>query len=114
MQVNEFINKLNTQPQSIRFDDTLQVIDANYNFTPTAFRNGETQNVADQNNGSCKVFAFAQLNNLTEEQTLQCFGDFYRKDVLQNPQGNDHQNIRNFIKTGWAGIAFEGSPLTAR
>ncbi len=114
MQVNEFINKLKTQAESIRFDDTLQVIDANYNFTPTAFRNGETQNAADQNNGSCKVFAFAQLNNLTEEQTLQCFGDYYRKDVLQNPQGNDHQNIRNFIRTGWAGIAFEGSPLTAR
>lgn len=114
MQINEFINKLNTQAEGIRFDDTMQVIDANYNFTPTAFRNGETQNAADQNNGSCKVFAFAQLNKLTEEQALQCFGDYYRKDVLQNPQGDDHQNIRNFMKSGWAGIAFEGSPLTAR
>lgn len=113
MQVNEFINKLNTQPQSISFDDTMRVIDTNYRFTPTAFRNGDTQNAADQNNGSCKVFAFAQLNNLTEELTLQCFGDYYRKDVLQNPQADDHQNIRNFIKSGWSGIAFEGSPLSA-
>lgn len=113
MQVNEFINKLNTQPQNISFDDTMQVIDANYHFTPTAFRNGETQNAADQNNGSCKVFAFAQLNNLTEELTLQCFGDYYRKDVLQNPQADDHQNIRNFIKSGWNGITFDGSPLSA-
>lgn len=114
MQINEFINKLNTQPQSINFDDTMAVIDANYVFTPTAFHNGETQNAADQNNGSCKVFAFAQLNKLAEEQALQCFGDYYRKDVLQNPQGDDHQNIRNFMKSGWAAIAFEGSPLTAR
>ncbi len=114
MQINEFINKLNTQAKNISFEDTMQVIDANYNFTPTAFGNGEMQNAADQNNGSCKVFAFAQLNNLTEEQTLQCFGDYYRKDVLQNPQADDHQNIRNFMKTGWAGIAFEGSPLIAR
>jgi hypothetical protein len=113
MQVNEFLNKLNTQPQSISFDDTMQVIEANYRFTPTAFSNGETQNAADQNNGSCKVFAFAQLNNLTEELTLQCFGDYYRKDVLQNPQADDHQNIRNFIKSGWSGIAFEDSPLSA-
>lgn len=114
MQINEFINKLNTQPQSISFDDTMLVIDANYQFTPTAFRNGETQNAAEQNNGSCKVFAFAQLNNLTKEQTLQCFGDYYRKDVLQNPQADDHQNIRNFIKTGWNGIAFEDTPLKPR
>lgn len=114
MKIDEFINRLNTQPQSINFDDTMQVIDANYYFTPTAFRNGDTQNAADQNNGSCKVFAFAQLNNLTEELTLQCFGDYYRKDVLQNPQADDHQNIRNFIKTGWDGIAFEGSPLAVR
>lgn len=114
MQINEFINKLDTQPQSINFDDTMAVIDANYVFTPTAFRNGETQNAAEQNNGSCKVFAFAQLNNLTKEQTLQCFGDYYRKDVLQNPQADDHQNIRNFIKTGWDGIAFEDTPLTHR
>ena len=113
MQISEFINKLNTQAESINFEDTMAVIDANYNFTPTAFRNGDTQNATEQNNGSCKVFAFAQLNNLTEELTLQCFGDYYRKDVLQNPQGSDHQNIRNFIKTGWAGIKFEDSPLEA-
>jgi len=114
MQLNDFLNKLKDQAENISFDDTMAVIDANYHFTPSAFRNGETQNAAEQNNGSCKLFAFAQLNNLTEEQTLQCFGDYYRKDVLQNPQGDDHQNIRNFIKSGWAGIAFEASPLTAR
>lgn len=111
MQINEFINTLNTQPHSISFDDTMSVIEANYQFTPTAFRNGETQSAAEQNNGSCKIFAFAQLNNLSEELTLQCFGDYYRKDVLQNPQADDHQNIRNFIKTGWDGIAFENAPL---
>ncbi|GAK84871.1 type III effector HopPmaJ [Vibrio ponticus] len=39
------------------------------------------------------------------------FGDFYRKDVLGNPDGDDHQNIRNFIAHGWNGIKFEGQAL---
>ncbi len=51
------------------------------------------------------------MNRLTPEQTLQLFGDYYRIDVLQNPDGTDHQNIRNFIKFGWNGIAFDGKAL---
>jgi len=34
--------------------------------------------------------------------------------VLGNPQGTDHQNIRNFMKIGWIGIAFEGDALKPR
>jgi HopJ type III effector protein len=34
-------------------------------------------------------------------------------DVLENPEATNHQNIRNFMKTGWAGISFEGTALTA-
>jgi len=33
---------------------------------------------------------------------------------LKNPTGNDHQNIRNFIKSGWNGISFEGDALTKK
>lgn len=80
----------------------------NYNFSPTAFRNGETYNEENQNNGSCKIFSFAKKMNLNKEQTLHLFGDFYRKDVLENPENTDHQNIRNFIKFGWEGISFMG------
>ena len=31
--------------------------------------------------------------------------------IVKNPDGTNHQNIRNFMKTGWEGIAFYGSPL---
>ena len=48
------------------------------------------------------------------EPTLACFGAFYTEDVLKNPDGTDHQNIRNFMKTGWDGIAFYGEPLTLK
>ncbi len=112
--MQQFLHTLETAPDSITFNGTIAVIDANYDFTPTAFRNGDLQNEAGQNNGSCKVFSFAQLHKLTPQQTLHCFGSYYRDDVLKNPQGSDHQNIRNFIKSGWDGIAFQGNALTAK
>ena len=49
------------------------------------------------NYSSCKLFAFAQLNALSEMETLALFGTFYRDDVMNNPDGEDHANIRNFI-----------------
>lgn len=112
MLLNELLTTLINNPLNINFVDTISVIDANYTFTPTAFRNGELQNEAGQNSGSCKLFSFARLHNLTKEQTLHCFGDYYRVDVQQNPAATDHQNIRNFIKFGWEGIEFTGQALS--
>lgn len=98
----------------IQFKDAIAFIDEHYDFTPTKFTNGNTVNEADQNNGSCKVFSFAKLNALSKDETLALFGDFYRTDVLQNPDGDDHQNIRNFMTFGWDGISFEGEALKRR
>jgi len=114
MIMNDFLQKINDNPQKNSFEDTMSTIDLNYNFTPTRFKNGEQLNAENENNGSCKVFAFAQIHKLTEQQTLHCFGDYYRKDVLDNPDNNDHQNIRNFMKTGWAGLEFDSDPLTKK
>jgi len=111
MSLSAFLQKLNTAPETVSFDSCIAVVDENYIFKETAFLNGGTKNEAGKNNGSCKIFAFGHLNSLTEEQTLQCFGDYYRKDVLENPDGNNHQNIRNFIQHGWAGVSFEGDAL---
>ena len=112
--MKQFLQALETAPDSITFNATIAVIDAHYDFTPTAFRNGEVQNEVGQNNGSCKVFSFARLHTLTPQQTLHCFGTYYRDDVLKHPQGADHQNIRNFITTGCEGIAFQGNALVPK
>jgi hypothetical protein len=89
----------------------MALIEDRYLFVPTAFQNGDLHNEAGQNSGSCKLFAFAQLQGLDEQSTLHCFGNFYRVDVLEEPDGDSHQNIRNFIKTGWSGINFDSLPL---
>ncbi|EKO3372915.1 HopJ type III effector protein [Vibrio fluvialis] len=114
MELSALLTQLTEQPENVVFAEVIATIDAHYYFTPTAFDNGKTRNEANQNNGSCKIFAFAQLNQLSPEATLACFGDFYRQDVLQHPENDDHQNIRNFIHFGWDGVKFEGVALTAK
>ncbi|WP_372757086.1 HopJ type III effector protein [Mariniflexile sp.] len=111
MTLEAFKQKLKDTPTSIEFSETIAVIEANYNFIPTAFKNGELQNKAGENSGSCKLFAFAQLQGFTKKETLACFGKFYSEDVLKDPNGTGHQNIRNFMKTGFDGLTFEGEPL---
>ena len=111
MSTVSFLKQLQENPKSITFQDTINVIDENYDFTPTTFQNGNQHNNAGENNGSCKIFSFAKLQNLSEEATLACFGSYYFDDVLKNPEGNDHQNIRNFMQFGWDRIHFEGEAL---
>ena len=106
--------QLEKSAEEIQFKDVIAFIDEHYDFTPTKFKNGNTINEENQNNGSCKVFSFAKLNDLSEPETLNLFGEFYREDVLKNPEGEDHQNIRNFMKFGWSGISFEGKALARK
>ncbi len=105
------IQQLKNTPEELVFSNVIAYIDEHYEFTPTKFTNGNTVNEANQNNGSCKVFSFAKINQLSPEETLLLFSEFYRDDVLKNPEGTDHQNIRNFMKFGWEGIVFEGEAL---
>ena len=117
MSITAFIEKIKAL-ENVSFNDTLNVIARHYDYQPTEFSNGVNDdiviNAAGQNEGSCKIFAFAQLNGLDQQQTLNLFGDYYRQDVLNNPDGTDHQNIRNFMRYGWDGIRFKGTALTAK
>ncbi|WP_445370708.1 HopJ type III effector protein [Methylomonas sp. HW2-6] len=114
--VSDFLEKLKNN-QAIDFKETMAVIADHYEYRPTRFSNGFEPcliNEAGQNEGSCRIFAFARIHGLSEQHTLALFGDYYRKDVLGNPDGSDHQNIRNFMRDGWAGIAFDGEALQAK
>ena len=114
MELELFLNRLETQPKSIEFPDVIELINGLYTYIPTAFRNCEMHSEAGQNTGSCKIFAFARLHELSKEQTLSLFGAYYRADVLKTPEGDSHPNIRQFMKTGWEDIEFDGVPLRAK
>ena len=118
MNTQELIKLIQTNPTEVEFDQVIAVIDNEYSYTPTKFYNGigenEVVNAAETNEGSCKIFAFADLNDLNESQTLSCFGKYYRQDVLHNLGGTDHANIRNFMKYGWEGVHFDSPPLALK
>ena len=92
------------------FADTLAFITEHYDYQPQGFRNGELDNAAGQNEGSCKTLGMAVLEGLTDEQALLAFGEHYRS-VLATPAGSDHGNIRNLIAHGLAGVVFTVQPL---
>ena len=96
-----------------KFSDVIAHIDAAYTHTATAFKNGLQHNAATENQGSAKVFSFANLNGLDQAQTLSLFAEHYAA-VLTTPEATDHQNIRQFIINGWDGIEFEGTALVAK
>lgn len=114
MTLDTFLATLSSQPEVIEFNDTIAVIDHYYQFTASAFKNGQQNNAAGENSGSCKIFTFANINALSEKQTLACFGRYYRQDVLTSPEGVDHQNIRQFMLSGWAGVSFERCALSVK
>lgn len=115
MTLEQFQQLIKESPQSVQFQDVMNLVDEYYQYQATQFSNGKGDdkviNEAGQNEGSCKVFALANLLGLDEAATLHCFGDYYREDVLQHPEGTDHANIRNFIKYGWDGIQFSAEAL---
>jgi hypothetical protein len=117
VELQQFIDRLHSGAE-VEFEQTMAVIEQYYRYQPSRFCNGlgpqTLVNEAGQNAGSCKIFAFAELHGLDQAQTLALFGRFYRDDVLPHPEGQDHQNIRNFIRHGWSGIRFDGEVLSRR
>lgn len=115
MTVDQLLHAIKTSPDTLDFNEVIATINQHYSYTPTLFTNGigehKIVNEAGKNEGSCRLFAFAKLHHLSKEQTLACFGKIYRDEVLKNPLGSDHQNIRKFMEYGWMGIAFDGVAL---
>ncbi|MEN5195615.1 HopJ type III effector protein [Sphingobacterium faecium] len=99
--------------KEIVFSDVLAYIAARYEHSPTAFTNGDQVNEETENQGSAKILAFASLNNLDKEQTLALFAEHYEA-VLNDPEGDNHQNIRQFMLNGWDGVSFSGVALTLK
>lgn len=92
----------------------IAAVDDVFDLKPAAFKVGEQNNEEGTNLGSAKVFSVAKMGELSEEETLQCFGQFYN-DVKETPDGTDHANIRNFMKFGWKGVEFpSGLPLVPK
>jgi hypothetical protein len=111
MNVEQLLQQIKNEPESVEFREVLLTITENYDYQPVKFFNGAVVNEAGDNEASCKIFSFCKLHGLDKKQTLSCFGKFYRDDVLANPAGVDHENIRSFMACGWDALEFEGEAL---
>ena len=118
MNVEALLELLRRDPAAVEFEQVMAAIDSGYAYRAGEFSNGLGDdcvvNAAGSNEGSCKIFAFAQLHGLDAAQTLACFGRYYREDVLCHPEGIDHANIRTFMRHGPAGIRFPQPVLQPR
>lgn len=111
MSLQELLLHLQTKQKV--FKDVLAFIQQHYNYRPTSFWNGEIVNAANENQGSARILYFAKLNNLSEEDTLNLFAEHY-EEVKFTPEGDSHPNIRQFIRYGWNGVAFEQPVLSKK
>ncbi len=118
MDITALISKIKQQPEAVEFNEVIDVITKHFHYTPSRFTNGigedQVINLAGKNEGSCKIFAFAMLQGLSKDETLACFGRYYRDDVIGHPEASDHANVRLFMRHGWDGIHFDQSPLAAK
>ena len=118
--LDALLKQIHENPETVEFEDVINVIVSTYQYTAVRFTNGPVDgpvteyiiNNAGENEGSCKIFSFAQKHALDKAETLNCFGRYYRDDVLNHPDNNNHANIRTFIKYGWDHIRFDKQTLT--
>jgi hypothetical protein len=114
MTLDEFLEKVKSEPETVTLDVALKVIEENYEFSPVGFSNGGVKYEAGQNIKTCQLLAFGEIHGLTKSQTLSCYGSFYRTDVLGHPDGTDHEPIRKFMKHGWKGVKFDSRALKSK
>ncbi|MBA1272061.1 HopJ type III effector protein [Stutzerimonas azotifigens] len=96
-----------------RFSETLTFIDSHYLYQPSSFVNGDVENAAGENMGSCKTLGLALLEGFSTEEALLAFAEHYQA-VLATPNGDDHRNIRALMQTGLPGVRFEAMPLARK
>jgi hypothetical protein len=87
---------------SLKFEEVVELIDTHYESGLIEFKNGDIVNKPGENEGSAKLLSYAALSDFDKDTTLKLWGQYYR-EVLADPDGDSHQNIRNFMKTGWDG-----------
>lgn len=108
MNIANLLNLLRCK--KMKFKDVIEFIDNYYFFTPSSFRNGLQLNGVTENHGSCRVLYFAKINNLSKDDTLTLFAEHY-DNILMDPEGDGHQNIRQFQLNGWESVQFESEVL---
>ena len=90
---------------SLRSSQFIEMVEGCYETGLIEWSNGSQKNPPGTNEGSAHVLSLAALADLPKEKALLLWAEHYR-DVLATPDGDDHQNIRQFMEKGWDGVDF--------
>ena len=101
------------EADSLTFESVMELIDTHYESQLLEFKNGDIINKQGENEGSAKLLSYAALSDMDKDTTLRLWGQYYR-EVVADPNGSSHQNIRNFMKYGWKGVPFENGVALTR
>jgi len=66
----------------------------------------ESANKAGENEGACRVLAFAKLHGLSKKEAVALFAQ-HAADVAADPGGTSHRNIRGLMAGGMTSLRFE-------
>lgn len=87
---------------SITYQQTIDFIDKHYCYFAVPFKCGDITYEPNVKTGAAKIFSFGLMTQMTKDQTLRLFGEYYR-DLKPT---DDRPNVKNFIDYGWNGISF--------
>ena len=93
-----------------KFSEIQEIINTDYTYEPNGFTIGNIYNDSNNNQWSGKIASYAVINNLTNQETLELFGEHYQS-VLDDPNGTGHANVRALIKYGLTGVKFDNNKL---
>lgn len=98
----------------VQMDDVIAVCDREFEYTDSSFSVGAVENKVGTNVKSSKILSFAYLTKMDTETALKCYGEVYR-EVLVDPDGDSHGNIRALMKGGTECVKFPfGLSLTPK
>jgi len=109
-----FLANMEMDANGFTFEEFIEEIDAVYEQGGVVWSNGASNWTEEENVGSCKLLSFAAIAELSKDDTLKLWAQYYR-DVLATPDSTDHINIRTFMAQGWDGVKFDnGIGLTKK
>merc|ERR1719387_1709285 len=62
--LESFMKRVKAEPDSIEFEETMAAIEDGYDYKAVAFKCGEVDSTAEQNQGSAKIFSLAKDKKL--------------------------------------------------
>mgnify|MGYP002715060916 CR=1 FL=1 len=94
--LNELRSRL--QQDDYAFSETLAFVAEHYDYQPSAFRNGDVENAAGQNEGSCKTLGLALLEGLSQGELVRAADAVVKDAILEGASKVSPDALRDALQ----------------